>query len=236
MIQKIKKIGTKIKNMLIFPYTRKPDFTNINKVLDYDKYWEHRKLELRSQLNPREKIFFNWLGENSSVLDVGCGNSPLLLKCKNEKKCKVLGIDISKKIISVQKENGIPCEVLDVTQSDITGKFDYIILSEILEHIKYPEEIINKLKSKTKYFIISVPNTAYFHYRIGLAIKGRFPTQWVYHPSEHIRFWSHKDFLDWIKALNLKIIKHKSSNGIYTLKNIFPNIFGHQICYLCKVK
>jgi len=78
-----------------------------------------------------------------------------------------------------------------------------------------------------------LPNSAFYRYRIGLMFKGRFFTQWLYHPSEHLRYWSHIDFLDWLKALNFNIIEFKSSNGPF-LKNIWPNMFGNQICYLVK--
>jgi hypothetical protein len=61
----------------------------------------------------------------------------------------------------------------------------------------------------------------------------RFFTQWKSHPSEHLRYWSHKDFLDWLSAMNLDVVRAKASNG-FELKDIWQNLFGHQICYLTK--
>jgi len=232
MLRYIKGAIREIKGILNFEYIRKPDFSHLDSKLDYQNYWEHRILKLRDYFKPREKIFFKWIEPKSKVLDVGCGNSPLLLQLKTKKGCKVQGIDIGKKIVAIQKKAGVPCKIIDITKEKIPGHYDYAIISEVLEHLKYPEDILRKINAK--YFIVSVPNTAFIPYRYGLAIKGRFPTQWVYHPAEHLRYWSHTDFLDWLRALNLKIIKTESSSGIYGLKNLWKNMFGTQICYLCK--
>jgi len=91
--------------------------------------------------------------------------------------------------------------------------------------------LLEKITNYSDNFLISVPNSAFYRYRIGLMFAGRFFTQWAKHPAEHLRFWSHKDFLDWLLARNLKIIKIKSSNGPRFLRDFWPNMFGHQICY-----
>jgi len=223
--------------LFYFKGTRRPDFRNISRKLDYNQYWQRRGFTLRDKLMEREVIFFNWIQPNSKVVDVGCGNSRLLYELKNKKSCQVLGIDISSLVIENLRKLGIPGKVVDIQNSNFRLNYscDYIILSEVLEHISQPEDLIQRLKNQTRYFLISIPNSAFYRYRIGLMFKGRFPTQWAQHPSEHLRYWSHIDFLDWLEAMNLDIIKIKSSNG-FILKDIWRNLFGHQICYLVKSK
>jgi len=220
--------------MFYFHGTRKPDFRNIKKI-DYDHYWRERGFELRNKLLEREEIFFDWIKAGKSTVDVGCGNSRLLFELKNKKNCRVFGIDISSLVINNLRRMGIEGEIADIESDDfnLNQKFDYLILSETLEHIRNPEDLIARLKDKADYLLISVPNSAFYRYRLGLMFKGRFFTQWRSHPSEHLRYWSHKDFLDWLKAMRLEIVKTKSSNG-FLMKDIFPNLFGHQICYLVK--
>ena len=76
------------------------------------------------------------------------------------------------------------------------------------------------------------------HHRAQVALGGRFMRQWIAHPSEHLRFWSHKDFLEWLDALGLCVIETKASNGLdvgpIKIYRWFPNLFGHQMVYLCK--
>ncbi|OGY50277.1 MAG: hypothetical protein A3J65_04580 [Candidatus Buchananbacteria bacterium RIFCSPHIGHO2_02_FULL_45_11b] len=222
--------------MFYFRGTRKPNFSKINK-LDYDEYWQERGFAMRGKLMEREEIFFSWVSPKSKVLDIGCGNSRLLLELKQKKACEAAGIDISPLVVENLEKNGIRGRIFDLAKDDLAleEKYDYIILSEILEHLSQPEDLIARLSNQTKYFIISVPNSAFYRYRLGLMFKGRFFTQWVSHPSEHLRFWSHLDFLDWLKSLNLELVKSYPSNGFW-FKNFWPNLFGHQICYLAKTK
>lgn len=185
----------------------------------------------------REKIFLDWIPAGAKVLDVGCGNSRLLLELKNQKNCDVTGIDVSPLVIQSLKPLGINGIVANIEDENfkINESFDYIIASETLEHLRQPEDLIAKLYPRTNYFVISVPNSAFYRFRIGLMFGGRFFIQWAFHPSEHLRYWSHKDFLDWLEAMNLKTVKFKASNG-FELRNIWPNMFGHQICYLTRTK
>ncbi len=227
--------------MLYFFGTRKPDFKS-TKVFDYNEYWRQRGLKLRDKLRQREEIFINWVKEGSSVLDIACGDSPLLLRLKQDKKCQVEGFDISSLIIDEQKKHGILASVKNISADDfkLEKHYNYIVFSEILEHLVMPENLIKKVKNSAEYLMISIPNSAFYRYRTDFLLKGRFFTQWAYHPSEHLRFWSHIDVLDWLEAQGLKIIDCKASNGLtigpLKLFKWWKNLFGYQICYLVKAK
>ncbi|MCK4554132.1 methyltransferase domain-containing protein [Candidatus Parcubacteria bacterium] len=227
--------------MFYFHGARNPDFKNLEN-LDYDNYWDYQCPKLRDKLREREYIFIDLIEEGSKVLDIACGMSPFLIKLKEKKKCDVIAFDVSGKAVEEQKKNGVRAEVRDIGSPDfeLSGDFDYIVLSEIIEHLVYPEKLINKIKHKAKYLIISLPNSAFYRYRLGLLFKGRFFTQWAYHPSEHLRFWSHIDFVDWLEAMDLEIVRSVASNGLnigpIKLFNLWKNLFGHQIVYVCKAK
>ncbi|AKM83792.1 TPA: hypothetical protein DCZ46_00430 [Candidatus Campbellbacteria bacterium] len=229
--------------MFKFEGTRKPNFSEIKKI-DYNRYWSERGFEINKKMKERELIILNNIAIDKKVLDIGCGNSRLPVELK-EKGIDIKVADISEEVLRGFQKYNISSLQIDLEKIDslkLDGKFDVIILSEVLEHTKNPEEIIGELKKYTKSFIITVPNSAFYRYRIGLFFGGRFFTQWVYHPSEHIRFWSHIDFLDWLNAMGLDIEKSVSSNGfslfglVPPLKNIWKNMLGHQIVYFCKVK
>lgn len=222
--------------MFYFSGSRKPDFRNIKKS-NYDDYWRVRGFSMRDKLMARENIFMDWISPGSKVLDIGCGNSRLLYELIQQKKCQVKAMDISLLVVEGLGKEGIPGETVDIESANfsVSGQYDYIIASEVFEHMRDPEILIDKLKVQTKYLVLSIPNSAFYRFRLGLLLKGRFFTQWRHHPSEHLRYWSHKDFLDWLEAMGLEVVKYKASNG-FELKHVWPNMFGHQICYLTRVK
>lgn len=227
--------------MFYFNNTRKPDFRNIHKI-DYDEYWKHRGFVINKKLKEREEIILSNIPKGSSVLDIGCGNSLLPVKLK-EKGVNINVADISEDVLTGFSKYGIKSAKIDLLKPELINisSYDYIILSEVLEHLSNPEDVLGVLKKYSQNFIITIPNSAFYRYRLHLMFSGRFFTQWVYHPSEHLRFWSHTDFLDWLSALGLQVEKTKASNGftlfglIKNLKNWWPNLFGHQIVYFCKV-
>src|SRR3989344_1120145 len=220
--------------MFYFPNTRKPDFRT-TKRLDYDEYWRTRGFAVLAKLKEREVIMLEQIPAGSSVLIVGCGNSRLPLDLR-DKGCVVEVGDLSEAVLAGLLKEGIKGVKFDLnapkTFTNIKS-YDYIILSEVLEHIPLPEEALDVLKYHAKHLFISLPNSAFYRYRLHLMFVGRFFTQWVHHPAEHLRFWSHADFLDWLGAQDLIVEKFWSSNGPF-LKNAWPNMFGHQMVYLCK--
>lgn len=224
--------------MSYFTGTRKPQFTALSGI-DYDRYWRERGFHINEKLKEREDIMLAAIPPGASVLDIGCGNS-LLPSALRAKGCSVTVGDISPVVLDGFKALGIPTMVVDlehIHEAAVSSIYDYIIMSEVLEHTKNPEEIIQTLKKHTAHFILTIPNSAFYRYRFHLMFHGRFFTQWVSHPSEHVRFWSHRDFVDWIGAMGLTLEQSVASNGfsffglLPGLKNWWKNLFGHQIVY-----
>ncbi|HBD25128.1 MAG: hypothetical protein A2566_02170 [Candidatus Zambryskibacteria bacterium RIFOXYD1_FULL_40_13] len=208
---------------------------------NYDSYWQGRDFKIRNKLFEREVIFSDWIKDRSKVLDVAVGNSYLPVYLKEKKGCEVVVYDLVPKVIDEYKKHGITAEAKSIydTAKETNIKYDYIVMSEILEHLPTPEDTIVQISKLTDYLVISIPNSAFYRFRLQL-LFGRFFKQWVHHPSEHLRFWSHTDFLDWFSSLDLEVLKTEASNGLdigpLKLFKYFPNLFGHQMCYLVKRK
>jgi len=234
--------------MFYFSGTRKENFKNVSLSSHiFDEYWKKKGFAMRSKLMDREKIFFEWIKKDSQVLSIGCGNSRLLHDLKTKKNCAVYGVDLVQDVVDELKKNDIKCYQANVSSDDFfeaeflkDNKFDYIVISELLHQLKYPEKLLSKLSTKTEKFILSLPNSAFYRYRFGLLFGGRFFTQWNWHPSETLRYWSYTDFVYWLEALGMEIVDCQSSNGfsIGPIKfyKFWKNMFAHQICYLVKVK
>ena len=232
-----------MKNPFYFFGTRKPDFRNIYRI-NYDEYWGKRGLHLNGKLKEREVIMLDRIAPGSRVLDIGCGNS-LLPVMLDKKGVKISVADISTVILNLFKEHKISTQYLnleDFSSLHFDKRFDYIIMSEVLEHTYNPEDIVRSLAKYTDRFIITIPNSGFYRYRLHLLFSGRFFVQWAHHPSEHIRFWTHSDLMDWFSALDLVVEEAVASNGFSFfglapwLKNVWKNLFAYQIVYICHTK
>ena len=159
---------------------------------------------------------------------------------------KIIGVDISQKAIELTKERGYKAYEMDITSSAFDAfmkenNFDYIILTEVLEHIREPEKVmLNIRESFNKSIFVSIPNSGFIVHRLRLLV-GRFPiVVIVYHVKEHIRFWTHYDFLYWCDYLGFKVVNYRSSSitkivGL-DLGKLSPSLFGFQIIYELKRK
>lgn len=208
---------------------------------DYDAYWDARDVTIRKRLRDREEIFFDWIAPGSRVLDVAAGNSLLPFSLKEKKQCAVTVCDISEKVIAAQAAYGLDTRKMNLSDDSfrLESNYDYVILSEILEHLPFPEKVVAKVSPHARFLVISIPNSTFYKFRLQL-LGGRFLRQWAAHPSEHLRFWSHKDFLEWLEALGLEAVVTRASNGLdigpLKIYRWFPNLFGHQMVYLCRKK
>lgn len=147
---------------------------------------------------------------------------------------QVIGFDISQKAIEIQRKYGIEAKLIKNKSYLKQKKFNYLILLEVLEHLTNPEKLVSELKDSSNFFIVSIPNLAYFAYRLKLFFRGRISMQWMYPPSEHLRFWSHIEFIEWMEVLGFKLVKFKCVEGILSSIDFLPNLLSWNIVYLFK--
>lgn len=98
--------------------------------------------------------------EFQSLLDVGCGEGSLLQSIDpTGKKYELYGTDISENSIKITQSKirrGI-FKVMDISKESIDKKFDLVICSEVLEHIKDDISAIKNLHKMSEFIIITVP-------------------------------------------------------------------------------
>ncbi len=198
--------------------------------MDYDHYWRARGFHT---FQPRYRIMAEVIEPGSTVLDIGCGEGLLLEYLTETKGISGCGVDIAPEAVRLAGARGVKkVEVADILHWEIEQEYDYIILSEILEHLANPEEVIAKVCHRfRKALLVSIPNIGYYRHRLRL-LFGRFPIQWEWHPGEHLRFWTVVDFVQWISELGLEVVDVQSSNGFPVLHRHFPNLFGNQVVFV----
>ena len=94
--------------------------------------------------------------ENTKVLDLGCSDGIIGKYLKKHKNCVVYGCDINESSLNIVKESRCYEEVFyaDLDSDKVLNKtldfnsFDYIIISDVLEHLKNPENIIRRAKEE----------------------------------------------------------------------------------------
>ena len=113
----------------------------------------------------RYKIILNILGDNISgkkILDVGCGDGVLCSFLK-KKGAIVTGIDASKEAIKFGKEKVKDVNFIEGSAYELPfeeGSFDYVISTELIEHLSEPEKLLTEMKkvwNKTGKVVISTP-------------------------------------------------------------------------------
>lgn len=169
--------------------------------MNYDEYWKYRKKHGKQGLKKRDIIISELIEDSSTVLDVGCGNGRLLEHLINKKNVIGEGIDVSNTALDMARSKGISIKKVDFDKESLSLNklYDHIVMSEVVEHISNPEKLVSQVQNHfSKSLIITFPNIGHFTYRLRL-LMGRFPECWKWHPGEHIRFWTKKDFRYWIK-------------------------------------
>ena len=210
---------------------------------DYDIYWDNKAKSglghLSSWRRKRAEIFTSLVEAGDRVLDLGVGDGALLRYMIDHKKIDGFGLDVSPKAVTFCREQGLNVDLADINKpitDYLEAPFDYIILSEIIEHLPDPENLLNSLRPYArKAIVVSIPNTGFHQHRLRLLL-GKFPLQWVVTPGEHLRFWTWKDFHWWTWQLNFKIVKEFPYEGTPWFKTLWPGLFAAAFIYVLKSK
>lgn len=210
-------------------------------VVDYDAYWDSKAQAGLGHLSPwrrrRAQVFTDLVSDGDRVLDLGVGDGALLRYMAAHKRIEAYGLDVSPKAVAFCREMGLNVDLADVNapvSQYLRDSFDYIILSEIIEHLPDPESLLNSLRPYARQaIIVSIPNTGYYQHRIRL-LCGKFPLQWVVTPGEHLRFWTRSDFHWWARQLGFEIIQEVPYEGASRLKAVWPGLFAAAFVYVLR--
>jgi len=161
------------------------------------------------------KLIESLINEKSKVLDIGCGEGGLISQLEKNKKAKTSGIEFSGELARKAIARG--CNVVqgdaekDLDQYS-NKSFNYVILSQTLQAMVKPKEILLELLRIGDKAIVSFPNFAHWKIRLQLLFNGRMPITeglpYAWYDTPNIHFFTIKDFQD--LCLDLNIIIEKS--------------------------
>lgn len=206
----------------------------------YEKFHEHIKLQNKviTKENFTYKEIISVLNNilpllvRRKVLDIGCGSGSLTFYIAKQG-FKVLGLDISQRAVKSCKSNARLLNLAKKTHFEVAnfpeefpkGKFDLVICSEIIEHIKNDNECllkIHNLLSKNGILIISAPSSNSLLYKVGLLKE--FDKK-----VGHVRRYTIENLIDKLQNNSFRVLEIKKVEGILRNALFSFNIFNFVI-------
>jgi 2-polyprenyl-3-methyl-5-hydroxy-6-metoxy-1,4-benzoquinol methylase len=191
------------------------------------------------------------------VLDIGCGagdNARILLNMHPS--MKIVGITLSPAEAAIARAYLEEVHIADVEESDlsfISGSFDAVICSHVLEHLKHPVAVLKRViqfLNDEGQVVVAVPNVVELKNRIKLVLgKFEYENQGIM-DSTHLRFFTWhsaaKNLIEPIPELHLESKVAEGSFPLWWFRRFllprfvshwfdalatraFPNLFGWQI-------
>lgn len=85
-------------------------------------------------------------GKSGRLLDIGCGEGLIMKRIQEESNLECYGIDSSPLAIALAHRHEVwNCETISIEDYS-NGKFNYIFMGDVLEHLKNPEATLRKIK------------------------------------------------------------------------------------------
>ena len=152
--------------------------------------------------------------ENAKVLDIGCGEGGLINQLESNIMADTRGIEIDPKLARKAIASGHNV-VEGNAEKDLNQfsnqSFDYVILSQTLQAMIRPKEMLIELLRIGNKAIVSFPNFGHWRIRSQLMLKGKMPVTnnlpYSWYDTPNIHFFTIKDFQQLCKELNIIIEK-----------------------------
>jgi len=150
------------------------------------------------------------------VLDVGCSIGILGKRIKERYAAEVTGIELNEEMARAAEKNLDRIIIGDIEKLRLDNyfsseNFDCIILADILEHLKDPWSVLNRLSSllsEKGLLISSIPNVRHYTTILQLVLRGYWPYRdRGIHDRTHLRFFALKNIKELFEHSGLKIRK-----------------------------
>ncbi|MGB1547624.1 MAG: methionine biosynthesis protein MetW [Alphaproteobacteria bacterium] len=184
----------------------------------------------------------------SRVLDIGCGDGGLLDYLVHEKGVDGRGIEIKQERVHLCVSRG-----LSVIQGDAetdlkdypSQSFDYVVLSQTLQAMHAPKEVLLQMLRIGQRAIVSFHNFGYWRVRFDLLLRGQMPTGGAFnrpwYETTNIHNCTILDFIDLCNEFHIVMEKRISLDHFGRTRRsgfayLFPNLFGEQAVFLLRRK
>lgn len=182
------------------------------------------------------QIISEWIGQNTNVLDLGCGDGSLLNFLKSNNNVQGFGIEKDENNWLLSLKNNIDVIQMDL-EAGLSGfednSFDTVILSKTLQAMHNIEEIMQEMLRVGNEVIITFPNFGYWKDRLQvmlghMPISDELPYQWYNTPNIHLCTLS--DFDQFCHKHKMKVLDRLVLTNNKPI-SVLPNLFGALALY-----
>ncbi len=148
-----------------------------------------------------------------SIIDIACGSGKILIEIAKRLGSKdVVGVDISRKIIDIARQNDsegvvewLPLSIFDYQR---TG-FDLVLAIDIVEHVENDKELLDRILSLGKLAVIKVPieDNPINRFIMWATCKKIDPWKETERKYGHIHHYSLKSFIQLLEASGASVEK-----------------------------
>ena len=154
----------------------------------------------------------SFIDNKKRILDVGCGEGDLIEQLQKNLNAKTHGIEMNGEMTQKAIAKG-----LNVIQGDAENdlrqysnqSFDYVILSQTLQAMMKPKQILTELLRIGSKAIVSFPNFGHWKIRSQLLLSGKMPVTeslpFAWYDTPNIHFFTIKDFQNLCEEMNIVI-------------------------------
>ena len=190
------------------------------------------------------RLIESFISSHSRILDIGCGEGELIEQLENNIYAKTHGIELNPDLTRKAIAKGFSV-VQGNAEKDLSQyanqSFDYVILSQTLQAMVKPKEVLLELLRIGSKAIVSFPNFGHWKIRLQLLLTGKMPVTeslpYAWYDTPNIHFFTIQDFQNLCADLNIVIEK---SIGLSTKGKQFDiplgisgaNLFTHEAIFL----
>ncbi|AVD71650.1 methionine biosynthesis protein MetW [Desulfobulbus oralis] len=165
------------------------------------------------------QVIASWIAPGERVLDLGCGNGDLLAHLRDCKQVQATGIELDESKVARCIQRG-----LTVLQGDFCTEigdypdncFDVVILSQTLQQIGRPHDLLLDMLRVGRRAIVSFPNFAHWRVRLQMLACGRAPITdqlpYAWYDTPNIRVLSIGDFQRFMRRFGMQAVREVAIN------------------------
>lgn len=181
-------------------------------------FWDKKRIEATAE------DILQFCNKESSILDIGCANGGLLMELERRGLRNLCGLDPSRACVNHVNKLGISCLLGELFEADkyLNGKkFDFIILSHVLEHIYDVKQacsiLLNLLNDKGMLYV-EVPDASHYcqHYIV----------PYYYFDPEHINHFDKISLLNAFGPLGFDPLRIEAKSFYANDTTRYPAVYG----------
>lgn len=161
-----------------------------------------------------DDVILGQIERGCRVVDLGCGDGRLLSQLRDTLGCDVLGVERDHLAFQHAIGRGVPMLKADLNQGlhqIPPGSFDFAVLSQTLQQVSRPLEVLDEILRVARRALIVVPNFGHWRIRMQVALRGRAPVTdslpYEWYESPNVHFLTMLDFRELAHHGNFRIVK-----------------------------